>query len=485
MLKPPAHFLAIALLVARAGAAQAEEGPVAGGTGRAPAAATDPAHPLLRQDLGEPSLLVPILEVPAINLLFWSAAKVAGADYAQISFESMKNHLLHGPWKWDEDIYFLNEFGHPYQGSLAFTAARSSGIGFWGAIPFAFASSAMWELFMETDAPSKNDIITTPIGGVMLGEVLHRLSLLVLDDGPPGFLRSFVSWAIEPVGGLNRHWFGRKRGDFFTRPPYYARFSLGVNANVNNYQDVAGVHQDSNFGPQLHLGAEIIYGMPGNDDWKYDRPFDHFVFYSELGVSREFYGALFVRGLLAGGDYAVGRFHGLWGLFGGYDFASPSTLRVATVNLGLGTTVRVKFSDDLCLLPTFILSGVPFGAGGGIETPVVQRDYHYGFGLQELIELQLIRRDMGRVVLTQRAYGISGQFVGEGFENVVYLSLAAELRLFAHNAIGVEGFIADRMASFGGPNPDVHQRATQFRVYWTVLAGDGFDSILGSPGARQ
>jgi hypothetical protein len=474
-----------ALLMVILALAPADPGQAGGEEGKAYGAGAAAHHPLPQQAGGEPSLLVPILEVPALNLIFWSAAKVAGAEYAQISLQTMKDHLLHGPWKWDEDIYFLNEFGHPYQGSLAFTAARSSGIGFWGSIPFAFASSAMWELLMETDAPSRNDIITTPIGGVMLGEALHRLSLLVLDDGPPSLLRSLVSFAIEPVGGFNRSAFGRKRGDFFSRPPYYARFSVGVNANVNNYQDVAGVHQESDLGPQMHLGVEVIYGMPGDEDWQYDRPFDHFVLYSELGVSREFYGAFFIRGLLVGQDYAVGRFHGLWGLFGGYDFASPSTLRVATVNLGIGTSVRYKISDDLCLLPTLIVSGVPFGAGGGIATPVVQRDYHYGFGLQQLIELQLIRRDVGRVVLNERAYAISGQFVAEGWEKVAYLSLAAELRLFAHNAIGVEGFIADRMASYRGPSPDVHERATQFRVYWTFLAGDGFDTLLGAPGARQ
>ena len=480
MLAAAKSFLAITLGLLLAGAAHGadETRP----DGRGPASVPARALPVTG---GEASVLVPALEVPALNLLFWSAAKASGADYAQISFQSMKDHLLHGPWEWDHDIYFLNEFGHPYQGSLAFTAARSSGIGFWGSAPFALASSAMWEVFMETDPPSRNDIITTPIGGVMLGEVLHRLSLLVLDDGPPSLWRSLLSYAIEPVGGFNRQWFGRKRGDFFLRPPYYARFSLGMNANVNNYQDVAGVHRDSDVGPQLHLGLEVIYGMPGDEDWKYDRPFDHFVLYSELGVSREFYGALFIRGLLAGRDYAVGRFHGLWGVFGGYDFASPSTLRVATVNLGIGTAVRYKISDDVCVVPTFIFSGVPFGAGGGIATPVVQRDYHYGFGAQELLDVQLIRRDVGRIVVSEHAYAISGQFVGEGWEKVAYLSLAAELRLSRHHALGLEGFIADRLASYGGGTPDVHQRATQLRMYWTVLAGDGFDTILGARGVRQ
>jgi hypothetical protein len=34
----------------------------------------------------------------------------------------------------------------------------------------------MWEYLMENEWPSINDFITTPIGGVCLGEITFRLS---------------------------------------------------------------------------------------------------------------------------------------------------------------------------------------------------------------------------------------------------------------------------------------------------------------------
>ena len=47
----------------------------------------------------------------------------------------------------------------------------------------------MWELFMECEYPSTNDIIATPVGGMALGEVLYRASDLLLDDRKTGYER--------------------------------------------------------------------------------------------------------------------------------------------------------------------------------------------------------------------------------------------------------------------------------------------------------
>lgn len=68
-------------------------------------------------------------------------------------------HLKHG-FEWDDDHLHTNMFDHPYNGSIFFNAGRSTGFNFWQSELFAIGGSAMWEMFMECEYPSTNDINT-------------------------------------------------------------------------------------------------------------------------------------------------------------------------------------------------------------------------------------------------------------------------------------------------------------------------------------
>lgn len=105
--------------------------------------------------------------------------------YARISFSTIKENFKHG-FEWDDDHLGTNMFAHPYNGSLFYNAGRSNGFNFWQSELFAIGGSAMWEMFMECEYPSTNDIIATPVGGAAIGEVLYRTSDLVLDDRSKG-----------------------------------------------------------------------------------------------------------------------------------------------------------------------------------------------------------------------------------------------------------------------------------------------------------
>ena len=99
---------------------------------------------------------------------------VIGADYARTDFSSIERNLS-SPWEFDHDGFSVNEIAHPYHGSLYFAAGRSNGLGFWGSALGTALGSATWELFGETEAPSINDIVSTTMGGAVLGEMFHRL----------------------------------------------------------------------------------------------------------------------------------------------------------------------------------------------------------------------------------------------------------------------------------------------------------------------
>lgn len=110
-------------------------------------------------------------------------------DYAQTTMRSTIRNFKRG-MVWDNDLFIMNMFAHPYHGNLYFNVARSNGMNFWESAPYALGGALMWEFFGESDPPAINDLIATTIGGVAIGEITHRVSDVLLDDRERGF-RSF------------------------------------------------------------------------------------------------------------------------------------------------------------------------------------------------------------------------------------------------------------------------------------------------------
>ena len=98
-----------------------------------------------------------------INMGVWAFDRyIRKADFAYIDFHTIKDNIKHG-FVWDNDAMGTNMFMHPYHGSLYFNSARSNGYNYWQSGLYAFGGSFMWEMFMENEYPSTNDIIATPI----------------------------------------------------------------------------------------------------------------------------------------------------------------------------------------------------------------------------------------------------------------------------------------------------------------------------------
>ncbi|MDE6825643.1 MAG: DUF3943 domain-containing protein, partial [Paramuribaculum sp.] len=145
--------------------------------------------------------------VGGLNMTIWAFDRfVQHGDFAYISLKTMKENFKHG-FKWDNDKMGTNMFLHPYHGNLYFNGGRSNGMNYWRSGLFAIGGSAMWELFMENEYPSTNDIIATPIGGMAIGEVLYRISDTMIDDRLHGwarFGREAGVFALSPMRGLTR-----------------------------------------------------------------------------------------------------------------------------------------------------------------------------------------------------------------------------------------------------------------------------------------
>ena len=146
-----------------------------------------------------------LLEVTGLNIGYGLFNLARGQVTARITPASWWHNMQHG-WEWDLDRFLVNQIGHPFQGSQYFAAGRANGLGFYESAALTAFGSGSWEYFGETNRPSLNDFLNTTMGGVALGEVLHRTASLV--RGRPGPApqhrwRSIAALAVDPVTGVH------------------------------------------------------------------------------------------------------------------------------------------------------------------------------------------------------------------------------------------------------------------------------------------
>jgi len=181
------------------------------------------------QDAVEDTKYMVFIHVATAGILYLMPESVTNWDKSTMSFSSITDkwvdNVKAGP-VWDDDDWFLNFVGHPYQGAAYYVVARKSGFDWKGAFIYsALCSTFIWEYGFESFAekPSTQDIIVTPIVGALLGELFLRgedmivanggkvlgsknlgnISLVFLD--PAGSLiRSLKGW-VDGSSGLKAH----------------------------------------------------------------------------------------------------------------------------------------------------------------------------------------------------------------------------------------------------------------------------------------
>jgi len=410
-------------------------------------------------------------EVVGINFGMWFVSYWAGSDFSKIGFDTIEQNFRKG-WIIDTDPYWVNQLGHPLEGFLFYSAARSTGHGFYESFGASFLGSLIWEQFMEVQAPSVNDQITTPIGGTLLGEVLFRLHRLILDSrgAKPDFWREASAFVVCPVCGVNRLATGdRYRGEMLLPPSWIGEFRLGAVIGASAL-DEGGARKKS-VGPWASVGGRIIYGVPGTPDLRLRQPLDHFDF--EFGFaftgSDEPNGGLLIRGLLLGDTLGKGEaFGGLWGLFSSYDITGVPVFKVTGVGLGPGVSLMNRWGR-FELHGTALAEILPW-SGGGSMASLFARDYHYGPGAKGTLELRGLFADRATLNLTFREYFVSGAYATGSSEDISYGSATLTVRI--HGPHAVSGTVAwSRRHARYSDHPDVLQRATVWSAHYTLLQG--------------
>ena len=281
------------------------------------------------------------------NLVLWSFNRfVTQADYGRTSLNSVKTNITN-PWTWDQDNFAVNHLGHPYQGSIYYSSARSAGADPWTSLAVTVLGSVTWEEFMETETPSYNDLIVTTFGGAAIGEIFYRLSEVLIygEKGTrkeTGLALQAAGTVLSPASSLNRLLLKD-----IHRPetkPINGWTSVGggySHINLNFINNDESKIQDQGFSSLYDLN--FSYGDPFSSTNLL--PYDFFSLSSSVGIHADnFFLSLFTEGLIWGKLLYSSRNedarHQL-GLYLHYDFILNRIINLGANSTGLGWVYEV------------------------------------------------------------------------------------------------------------------------------------------------
>jgi hypothetical protein len=315
------------------------------------------------------------------------------------------------------------------------------------------------------------------VAGAFLGEILFRASNRILDGGgpAPGLGRQLGAALVSPVAGFNRVLFGDTyRPSGYTSHPSFGRLQLGFQTAADLGQGPTGFSSRIR---GVSLGGELIYGLPVGA-WQFEEPFDAFDVAVDLTLDDKSgtgaaTGTLSIHGLLAGASMGQGRSRALWGLFGTYDFITPTAFRASSAAFGPGTTGQLVLGSHFALQGTVIAS-VGFGAGGAAARPTGERDYHFGLQAVGYASAQLFLEDRLRLRATGRQYFTSGSLSPEpdSWERVDLTQASLLWRVWGLHALGVE-WSGARRSAFYPALPAIHSRSSQLEFFYALLSDRG------------
>ncbi len=302
--------------------------------------------------------------------------------YSYISFKNFINHQRISAWDWDDNQFTTNHIDHPYHGQFYFNSFRSNGYNLWQSSIATVAGSYIWETGGETQAPSINDFVNTTYGGILLGEMLHRVSRHVIGKGRNGRNKKgneTIAFLINPVNGLNR-WLDGKSG---TVDDYYTADSSVISASID-----AGVRRfDTRFGDLVDRGktsfsARLRFNY-SNGEHNFKRPFDQFRVNFEIGSGDSTtINAVNVHAMVYGTEFfstKQGEYYGL--VTAHYDFYNNDAFFYGAQSINYNLMGEFHYRSSF--LKTNIAGGAVILAA--VPDPYLlygdSRNYNYGSGL--------------------------------------------------------------------------------------------------------
>jgi len=451
-------FLALIVAAASVGSAQTLE------TGTIPTLASEaaPQTPSAAFCCQKKQFWVAAAELVALEIIpNYFNRFVSDDTTAVLSWDSFSHNIRNG-FEWDPNSLATNMFAHPYHGNVYFNAGRSNGYNFWESQAFAFGGSFIWEMFGENNRGAINDWAMTSLGGITIGEALHRAAIMVRDNEARGVSRAFSEFGgflIDPVGGFSRvvrgEWskYGPNPEDRFP-DSYSSSISVGFRAIAEGrLKDAEKAHGYFEF--------RARYGDPMRE---FARPFDAFELNLQLNAAdASTIGLWQVHGTLYGttlkrSDKAL---HVIT-IDQLYDYANTNTYEAGDMAYAVAVRSRWRLSDDFNLETVLQPNLAVMSAVSSEYAGFTGRSYDFGPGLGLLAAAGVngggLRAQVGyRGLVSHTTSGAKGnQIVHFVSANVGYrfwrsLGVTADYRLHLRD-------------SFFDDYPDIHRRAPEFRI---------------------
>lgn len=395
-------------------------------------------------------------------------------EFSRVGFNSWSYNIRKG-WEWDIDRFGMNYFFHPFSGSMFFNVGRASGYSFYESIPFAFLGSLEWEYFLENTRPSYNDIINTPIHGILLGEIFYRLGSNILDDQTTGaerFFREMAVALITPTRFFSRLLDGKISR--LTPEEVYQKEPLNITLHAGYHRVNEGRAINELGTNSLYFSLTLDYGNPFEKRSR--KPFDNFRIRTDvdLGVGRKIISLLTGYGLLTGKNIQTGNLEMLAGLYQHMNFFDNRTFELGTIGFGPGVISKMLVGKNSSLYTNLHINLVPFGALSnrfGPDTTQV-KDYNYAWGAQAKLECNFnIGGWMGLSFIGYYWWlntfgGIPGNIPGNNY--VALIKPAISFRLFNNVSLGFEQWIyySDR---YPRDFASVHSVRTEQRIFLQIF----------------
>lgn len=415
----------------------------------------------------ERRLLRPYLESLALNVMYNGINHLRGHPTARVGFNSWWANMKHG-FEWDNNPWAVNQIGHQYQGSNYFTAGRAHGLSFWEASAVAAFGSATWEYFYENNRASLNDFINTTVGGIAIGEVLHRTAWLIRDPTATGKRRKkreIFAAMIDPMNGLSRVLSGDAER-VAPKPPDMVPSTVGFRVAMGGHWQGSSLREATST-VRPYAEFELLYGdaRTGSSTM----PFEAFTVQTSVGGSLSHTA---IRGRLFGrpfGDRKAGQVS----IFQTYEFITNRAYAFGGqgFELEVGVTRALSPRASLWLAATggaTILAAadslLPPPDGVTVAPPANGRTYDYGPGARFGGVAQVIRNGQPIAGVQYQAYQVN---VVDGTRaNHILQRLYMDVRVPVSRrlAVGAAGEYFFRKSYFwaAGSRTD---RSPQFRLF--------------------
>ena len=395
---------------------------------------------------------------------------VTKETWAKVSPQTWANNFNY-PWQWDDNDFQNNQFAHPYQGNLYYNSGRTNGYDFWASSAWTLGGSLTWEYFFEAWAPAPNDVVNTTIGGIVLGESLYRISLLVLDNEATGkerVWREIGAAMLNPVGGLNRLLRGETHKVTANPTNWHPSAILGVlDFGYRRTAQSIGTGVIEPGSNQWNLSFLLSYGDPVKDLAR--KPFSYFAIRADLagpgntGVINQ----VSARGSLAAWPLGGKGRHQL-ALSLEYDYFNNPAFEYSGQSAQIGVVSNIGKPGQTWWGQTQVLfNGVLLGAvQSDYYYSVEGRDYDYGPGVGGILAGRILYKNK-----LQGNVGYTGLWIRtiEGTKSAHYQdALLLEARYWASRKIGVGlSYIGYTRHSDYADQPNVAESARFLRFFIT------------------